>query len=341
MNNLEKVYTNADLQQSKHDFFQSVTNDFIDDDFIAKLEWGMLLCQSRFKQMKTGAYKLEESLNSYDKAILLSDDLNKGMKVLSPIESQQVTPEIFPFINIKSYNVGETIGLHKVQELRAEFKRGLWYTKKYVYKVSGSFYKKDTESWYSNIDGYQINPGFFGIVNQFLSLNELSFDENGESDEVRNQMKKLAPYFQPISLKGAYRIKDNSLTYISPLIIWDVIKRISMFYQLALTMYYEWSMYIKEYDNIGFVIPIDPAILKELFTNSMAKFETRKNMLHFVRDHYRRKPKTNEDNYSVYVNKYLRGETKFDYRGFYAEIIPPKYDLNRVKTKKTFKDIIN
>jgi hypothetical protein len=61
-------------------------------------------------------------------------------------------------------------------------------------------------------------------------------------------------------------------------------------------------------------------------------------MLHFVREHYRRKIANTNEDYSIFVNKYLRGEHKFDYRNFYAEIIPPKYDLLRAKTKKKFID---
>ena len=113
-----------------------------------------------------------------------------------------------------------------------------------------------------------------------------------------------------------------------------------MSYQVALSLYYEWSIYIKEYDNIGLVIPINPEILSEIYKTSLLEFENKKRMIHFVKDHYRRKKADVNQDYSVFIQKYLRGENKFNYKGFKAEIIPPKYDLNRVKTRKTFIDTL-
>jgi hypothetical protein len=118
----------------------------------------------------------------------------------------------------------------------------------------------------------------------------------------------------------------------------DVMRLIAMSYQVAMSMYYEWSIYIKEYDNIGLIVPIEPQILSELYKTSLIKFESKKQMVHFVKGHYRRKPAASSEDYSVFVNRYLRGEHRFNYRGFYAEVIPPKYDLLRARTKKKFVD---
>ena len=142
----------------------------------------------------------------------------------------------------------------------------------------------------------------------------------------------------PIPLIPGYVFPENAIKFLRKEEILDYCTLIAFSYQVAMSMYYEWNIYIKEYDNIGITIPIEPSILSEVYKTSMLKFEDKKRMIHFVKDHYRRKVANPNEDYSVYVQKYLRGENKFNYKGFIAEIIPPKYDLNRIKTKKKFVD---
>jgi len=313
----EKTYINKDLyNESEQSFYNNVNNDFIGDDFIEQLEWSMLIIQNNFKQIRLAPYIPDVTASHFDKAFLMSSGLNDNIKFLTPFSDSQVTPDIFPMINIKFMTILDTISLAKIKEMDIRQKSQLGVKNKYSYEYSMAFYRKDTESFYATKEGYGVNKSFFNL---------------GNIDKIT---KNDIP--NPISLHPNYRVPDNAFLYLPNEQIVQIIKHISMAYQVAMTMYYEWTVYIKEYDNIGFTIPIEPGLLSEIYKTSILNFDDKKRMLHFVRDHYRRKPKSDNNDYSIYVSKYLRGEYKFNYRGFYAEIIPPKYDLNRVKTKKKF-----
>lgn len=316
----EKEYINKDLYNiSEKEFEKQLTNDFIGNDFIDQLEWAMLIIQSKFKQIKHADHILPITVNTYDKSYLLSSNLNENQKFFKPFTDLQATPEIFPNINLKYMLINESIQLNKIKELDIKSKRNLRSTYKYVFEIATSYYKKDTECFYGIKSGYQLNDGLFKL-----------------SDET-NKLK-LSDLPNPISLHPNYYVPTDSLKYLDKREIVDICKIITMAYQVAMSMYYEWSIYIKEYDNIGLIIPIEPQMLSEIYKTSLLKFENKKRMLHFVREHYRRKIANTNEDYSIFVNKYLRGEHKFDYRNFYAEIIPPKYDLLRAKTKKKFID---
>jgi hypothetical protein len=313
----EKTYKNKDLIVSEAEFEKSITNDFIGEDFTDKLEWAMLMIQSNFKQIRFADYLPMVTKSHFDKSYLLTDGLLEGQKFLKPLTDFQATPEMFPMLNIKYMMIGEVITLSKCKELSWEQKRNLHVKRKYAFERSVAFYKKDTECFYGKKDGFEVNPSFFNMLSKDIAPKDLP---------------------NPISLHPGYYLPSNAICYLSNEDIVAIIKEIAMAYQIAFSMYYEWSIYIKEYDGIGLVIPIDPIILSELYKTSMMKFDSKKKMLHFVRDYYRRKIAKPEEDYSIYVHKYLRGEHKFDYRGFYTEIVPPKYDLLRVKTRKKFVD---
>lgn len=316
--NQEKQYKNKDLFQGKEDFENAITNDFIGDDFVEQLEWAMLMVQQNFKQMRFADYLPTVTANHFDKAFLLSSNLNNNIKYFKPFTDLQATPDIFPLINLKYMTIDDTISLIKIKEMDLLSKRNLRIKKKYAFEYSSAFYKKDTECFYAQKNGYAVGDGFFKMV---------------KDDKVNIQN---LPH--PISLNPNYFVPDDAIKYLSTDEIIDVINKISMAYQVAMSMFYEWNIYIKEYDNIGFTIPIEPSILSEIYQTSMLKFDDKKRMLHFVKEHYRRKVANTNEDYTVFVNRYLRGEHKFEYRGFYAEIIPPKYDLNRVRTRKKFID---
>lgn len=328
-----KSYLNKDLTgQSDDQFDESMKNDFIGEGFVDQLEWAMLMISGKFKQLRMAEHLPPISKNHFDKSYLIAGGVDevarKDTQYYLPFRDMQASPDIFPNINMKYMTIHDTVSLTKVRELPAQDKRGLLTNSKYVFALSQAFYKKDTESFYGVTQGWGVNPGFFKL---------LSSDDTTIND-IPN----------PVSLKPGYlpgksnrdilhemtENKDEDATF------WheSVFIPISMAYQIALSMFYEWCVYIKEYDNIGLVLPIDPSILSEIYKTSMLKFEDKKRMLHFVRDHYRRKVADPKEDYSVYVRRYLRGEYKFDYRGFYTEIIPPKYELNRVTTRKKFTD---
>lgn len=309
-------YKNKDLIQSQEDFEKSVTNDIIGNDFIEQLEWGMMMIKNNFKQIRHADYLPPITANTFDKAYLMSSSLNDNIKFLKPFGKDQVNPDIIPLINIKTLIISDTISLSKIKELDLISKRNLKVKSKHAYEYSYAFYKNDTQSFYGQKEGYEVCPDFFNLF---------------KTEKLKiNALPKL------ISLNPKYNALDNAFLQQDKDIILTTIKHLSMAYQIAMSMYYEWSIYIKEKNTIGFTIPIEPIMLKELFKTSILKFDDKKRMLHFVKDHYRRKKADVTEDYSVYVKKYLRGETKFDYRGFYAEIVPPQYDLKRIKTRKNF-----
>ncbi len=320
-----KTYINADLaKESYEDFCESAHNDFITDDILSQIEWLLLITQSKWKQVKHNESLKEVNVTDFDRSFLISANFGVDEKFLPPLGDYQVTPSMFPYLNLRIASVSDTIQFHKIKELRPDEKRNLNYSRKYVYDISMSYYKKNTESFYSIRNGFEVNPNFFDFnkckENGKLSLNWLP---------------------NPIPLKKGYYYPKNALFYFDNDLIITFIRQLVMAYQVAMTYYYEWTIYVKEYDNIGLVIPINPNILKELYTTSLAKFDNKKAMLHFVRDYYRRKVANDKHDYSIYVHRYLRGENKFNYNGFSAEIIPPRYDLNRTKTKKQFIDHLN
>lgn len=320
MENPEKEYINKDLyNESFDDFSKNVSSDFIGEDFIDKLEWSMLMISSKFKQIRHADHLKTITAKTFDKAFLLADGMRDDIQFFKPFGDYQVTPQIFPNINVRIMNLLNMVQLTKVKELDALSKRNLKITKKHAYEMSFAYYKKDTESFYGITSGYAVNPSFFNY-----KLNETI-------------TKDVLP--TPISLHPNYYVPTDITKYLSSEDIVNIMNQISMAYQVSMTLYYEWTIYIKEYDGIGLIIPIDPMILNEIYHTSIMNLDDKKRMIHFVRDHYRRKINKSNEDYSIYVRKYLRGENKFNYRGFYAEIIPPKYDLNRVTTRKKFIDI--
>lgn len=321
----EKSFLNKELYREYYEKFEkNITNDFIGDNFIENLEWAMILIKNKFKQIRIAEYLPEITRNHFDKSFLIADsisEMNNKIKFLNPASGYNATPEMFPALNIKWLNITKTITFKKIKEIEAKEKFKLSIKNKYAYEISNAFYKKDTESFYGIKNGYGVNNGLFEIGNdgKKLELNDLPV---------------------PISLHPGYSVPNNAIKYLDNDEIVDIIKSILIAYQIAMTMYYEWCIYIKEHDNIGLIIPIEPSILSEIYKTSILNFEDKKRMLHFVCEHYRRKIANPNEDYYIFVHKYLRGDYKFNYRNFYTEIIPPKYDLDRIKTRKKFIDSI-
>lgn len=318
----EKEYVNKDLYNIGYEkFCKDTENDFVGDDIIEQLEWALMITQGKFKQIKSSGYIKELTINHFDKSFLISSSFGRDdIKFFPLFNDLQVDPKIFPFINIKVLDIGDTIQFVGIKELREEEKRGLFVSRKHVYDINGAIYKKDTESFYCHSRGWEVNPSFFDYWKNY----------NGTTKIDKSYIPNI------VSLKRGYRYFDNAVFSLPNEEIVDTITRIYTAYQVALSFYYEWTIYIKEYDNIGIIIPIDPSVLSDMYKTSLLNFDNKKAMIHFVRDYYRRKKALPNEDYSVYVNKYVRGENKFEFRSFKAEIIPPKYDLNRVKTRKNF-----
>lgn len=100
--------------------------------------------------------------------------------------------------------------------------------------------------------------------------------------------------------------------------------------------YYQWFVYIKEYDDLGFRIPIGIDSLRSIFELRDVEQEgRRKAIIHWVGKHYRKVMTNKELDEFTYtkVKQHLRGETKFNWNGLSVNIIPSKYDIKRVNSK--------
>lgn len=322
----EKQYLNKDLYGlNEDDFNKSFHNDIISDDFTDQLEWAMLMLDSNFKQIRSGGGLTDVKRHHFDKAFLLTASLKDGLGFFAPHSDLQVTPDIFPNISIKIMTISDTVQLFKVRELSFKEKiknRAAKY--KYAFDVSCAHYKMDNESFFCDRIGYGAYPELFN----FSELRSLIKEKN------KNEILRYFPH--PFSLKSGYYVPDNAILTLTPELIIDAIDKIAVSYQIALTYYYEWCLYLRDNNGMGITIPIDPDILPEIYNTSLLKIDSRKKLIHFVRDYYRRRRALPGFDYDIYVKKYLRGEYKFDYKGFYCEVIPPQYDLNRSSTRKKF-----
>lgn len=124
----------------------------------------------------------------------------------------------------------------------------------------------------------------------------------------------------------------------------DYIPVMSQQIKMQFANYYQWFVYFKEANSIGFRIPIAPESCKEIFEiRDVSEAGRRKAMLHWVSKHYRSiKVSEYSDEYrQTIVKKHLRGETKFNWKGFEAHLIPSKYDIAKVGSKKQFFSVGN
>lgn len=299
---------------SESEFANSLNTNFIPDDFDGKLEWALLLLQEKFAPARLTPYLPDVNASTFNNAFLL---INDDIKFLNPFLAESAGPNIFKEINIKSMTIGKDgIQLQKLKELNLEEKRHVSFKNrnKYIYKHDLAYYKSDTEKFYSLSSGYTCGDDVFN--KPYKEITQLNF-------------------INPIELNGNYKL--NGKTDVNELA--EIYLSVKMAYSIALSMYYEWTLLLKDNKSIRITIPFNPNILKEMFATSMLKFESRKKFIHFVTDHYRRLPNKSEDDYSVYVKKYLRGENKFNHNGFEAIVQPPQYDLNRIKSNKKFEQL--
>ncbi|WP_027384907.1 hypothetical protein [Epilithonimonas caeni] len=323
-----KFYRNADLfLESESDFKKNVKNVFTTEDFSRQLDLAMYLSKSKFKQLFFNQHNKNITVNTFDKAFLMSSAFDSdlsNMGIYAPLSDMQANPKMFPSINLKFMHIGETITFQKMKYLSMLERRGLDVKNQHAYKYTYAFYHNDKDSFYAGEFGIGVNNSLFDV-----NLLEESKKEIINTSLLPTQFCIYPGYVQNFNQKEYWNSQE----------VVNDIKRVLISYNIMMSLYYEWSIYIKEKDGMGFILPIDSDKIKECFDSSIFRFEERKRVIHFVKDHYRKKPRTNSEDLSVYVQRYLRGENKVIYKDFKTEIIPPRYDLNRIKTKKNITDI--
>jgi hypothetical protein len=293
----------------------------------------MIIAQEKFENLYGNGCFRPISRNTFSPAYIMTDEMNAKMKIPMAFSDMQSNPDILN-LNFKYFSVGDTIAFQKIKTLDNVLKRSLsGCIHKYNFEYSLAYFLKNTSKFYGFEQGWSFSNLLFNHKIDYNNQRKTDI-----TDDNKKTMDIVKHFVSPFSLQKGYNVHKDWYNYID---FDDIpINKIMIINNLVLSLYYEWTLVLHEYDNFSFFITINPSILKELHETSLLKFDDKKKMLHFVKDHYRRKSvKNNNEDYSVYIKKYLRGESKCSYRNFSTEIIPPKYDLNRIKTRKKFTEI--
>lgn len=320
---MEKVQTFKNVELAKDDF-STVKLPKLRDDFIAKLENALMFLSFKDLSMWHSDAKNKVHLKQFDGSWLVDVSLkhkeSEGF-TFSPFGDLQVTPDMFPKLNIKLMNLsGEVAHMSKYRFLDAKEKRHLG-NYRYIYSEKFGWLDYGKQKWWTNESGYGFNkintdkdlsyvlpiptslkPGYF--IKQSDAINEI---QNGCKDAE-------SPYFTSL-------------------------RNFHMALQLALTYDYEWSCYIRETpDSLGVRIPIHPSSSKDVFImrNIPEGAKRKKAIVNFVKDHYRTITDFRGEEREILIKKHFRGELKFNWRGLEVHITPSPYDLRRIKTSKRF-----
>jgi hypothetical protein len=318
-----KTYKNSELLNE--DFILAKLPP-IRSEFIAKLENSLMFLNYKDLNMWHSEAKNKVHLKNFDGSWLIDISLkhkeNEGF-CFNPFDKElQVTPDIFPNMNIKTLNLsGDIAQMTKHRFLNQKEKRHLE-NYRYLFSQKMAFLDYGKQKWWTDENGF----GF----------NKINRTDNSTI---------MLP--MPCSLKPGYIVDKLAVSKIVKQSLEDkdsayihAIKNFHMALQLSLTYYYEWSCYICEDDNsLGVRIPIHPSSSKDVFVmrNIPEGTKRKKAIVNFVKDHYRTITDFRGEEREILIKKHFRGELKFNWRGLKVSIIPSEYDLNRIKTKKKFK----
>ena len=318
-----KTFKNAELVK---DNLQTAGLPKIRKDFIAKLENALMFLSYKDLSMWHSEAINKVHLKNFDGAWLLDVSLKHKENeefVLSPFGDLQVTPDMFPKLNLKMLNLSGEIGhLSKYRFLEPKEKRHLE-NYKYIFSERFAFLDYGKQKWWTNEKGYGFSNMYMAESDTNIILPRPTPLKAGYTYE-----KKL------VDQKIADDLKDNDSMYL------QTIRNFHMALQLSLTYDYEWSCYIKEKpDSLGVRIPIHPSSSKEVFMmRNLPEGKTRKRaIVNFVKDHYRT-IKGNGNERNVLIKKHFRGDLKFNWRGLEVHITPSPYDLRKYKSNKKFLD---
>lgn len=317
----EKVYKNVELLNED---FSSAPIPKITDEFIPKLESALSFLSYRDLNMYHSEHLSPSALRIFDGCWLvdvsLKDDHDKCF-AYAPFRDLQVTPNMFPNLNLKVMNLsGQIAHITKHKFLTGKERAGLM-PYKHILCEDFAFLDYGKQKWWMHKAGYGISK----MVEQ-------------------GDYKFFLP--EPISLsKGYYVKREDQVKTIEEGIndpeSWyaETFKRFHLALNLSLTYYYEWSCYIKESeDSLGVRIPIHPSSSKEVFMlRNLPEGKTRRAaIVNFVKEHYRTIKDLKGNDKEILIKKHFRGELKFNWRGLQVNVTPSPYDLMKVKTKKKF-----
>ena len=311
----EKIYKNVELVNEN---FEHAALPPIRNDFIAKLENALMFMTYKDLNMWTSEATNMINLKNFDGAWLVGSSLRHNENddfVFQPYGDLQVSPDMFPNMNLRYMSMEGGVGhLSKWRFLPMAEKRHL---ERYRYIASHrvAFLDYGKQRWWMDEKGY----GFNGLQ---------KIKETNLVVPVRTPLKN-----------GYYFQKQDIVKDMSSDIYLEEVKSINMALQLALTYYYEWSCYIKETpESLGVRVPIHPSSSKEVFVmRNVPEGKKRKRaIVNFVKEHYRTIKGCNDNERKILIQKHLRGDLKFNWRGLEVRVTPSPYDLSRINTKKKF-----
>lgn len=300
----------------------------IRNEFIAKLENALMFLSYKDLNMWHSEARNKVYLSQFDGSWLidvsLRHDENEGF-VFSPYGDLQVTPDMFPKMNLKTLNLSGEIGyLSKIRFLEPKEKRHLS-NYRYIYSHKVGFLDYGKQKWWTDENGFGFNNINKSNGNTFIVPVPTSL--------------KPGYYLDSIAVKKymAEKLTNEDGT---PTPYGLEISNIHMALQLSLTYDYEWSCYIKETpDSLGVRIPIHPSSSKEVFImrNIPEGAKRKRAIVNFVKDHYRTITDFNNEERQILIKKHFRGDLKFNWRGLEVHITPSPYDLRTIQTSKKFK----
>lgn len=324
---MEKIKTYKNIELKDNDFSTSKLPK-IRKDFIAQLENALMFLDYKSSDIYHSEAKSKINLNTFNGAWLVDLSLKHECDddfMLKPLGELQVTPDMFPNINMKTMNMsGDIAYISKVRALNRKERMGL---KSYRYILSHrvGFLDYGKQKWWTDERGF----GFNGVKKLsdgsiIMTPTPMSIERGYafSDEEIRSWLKKDID-----SDESTYKIS---------------MRDIHVAYQLALTYNYEWSCYIRENENsIGIRIPIHPSSSKEVFLlRNIEKNKRKKAIVNFVKDHYRKVKNVKGEDTSILIKKHLRGDLKFNWRGLEVHITPSPYDLKKYASKKVKSKVI-
>lgn len=345
-----KYYTNKEIHDNPKLLDSVFDLPNLSDDFTEQLEWSLMYLS--FKSSMMGMYENEKAFHfkEFDGAWLIGQDrLGKTDKdnlgFLDPGWAQ-ATPDMFPNLHVKTFNLkteNDTAnGLTTYKLIPPQEKRHLPQYRHIMRQRHGMLAKND--KWYLGESYYHLDH----------NINNFNLIKKHYSESIQEKLTKLCrgKYFPVrISFDPNYiiyekaflqhHLEDKEDPQMGLLSLIDLVNKINFAFNIKLSAYYEWFVYIRENDNsIGFKVPINPSASKEIFQlRDIPEGKQRKSAIcNFVREHMRtiRRDEMTNDEIQTTVKRHLRGETKFNWRGLQVNVIPSEYDINRVnsKTKK-------
>lgn len=103
---------------------------------------------------------------------------------------------------------------------------------------------------------------------------------------------------------------------------------------IAFTRYYEWTVSLRHEGGLGLLFVTDPAGARAAFRlRELPEGKNRRDALrNWIREHWRRLPRPEDQLHEVHVREHLRGRTEFRWSGLVCQINPSAYDLKRAET---------